>query len=207
MNLTRIEIENYRSIEHLVFTFEKNSGKWCHTLIGINETGKSNLLKAMQFLDKSFQLNYQHDCNRHALQAGKNVKVTFVFEDINPKKITEKITDELQKKILAELTFESISKEISYDSSSKRTERYVFNIKKSSIETLQKNESLWMQIPEKIKELFKKEDENLHTHIASLISVSLDSLLPKVIFWKYAPQYLISEPINLTSFKNNPDGT
>ncbi|WP_082818063.1 ATP-dependent nuclease [Variovorax boronicumulans] len=49
MKLKRAKIKNFRSIEDL--TIEFNHG--CVVLVGINEAGKSNILRALQFLDLS----------------------------------------------------------------------------------------------------------------------------------------------------------
>ena len=207
MRLTKITVENYRSMKHLDFNFEKNNGKDCHILIGINETGKSNILKAMNFLDKTIQINYQHDCNRQALPNGEAIKVTYFFDKIDNTEIINLLTDETQKKILSESIFETISKEISYNDKSSRNEKYLIKINKSSIEKIKKNEQLWKQISDKILESISDDNSILEEYLVKNIGVHLDKLLPKVIFWKYAPQYLISEPINLNSFKSNPDGT
>lgn len=47
MRLERVEIRNFRSIEHVEIVFEPR----CRVLVGINESGKSNILRALSFLD------------------------------------------------------------------------------------------------------------------------------------------------------------
>lgn len=47
MKLIRAEIKNYRSIENLTVPFLNG----CEILIGVNESGKSNILRALQLLD------------------------------------------------------------------------------------------------------------------------------------------------------------
>lgn len=47
MLLDKVEISNYRSIDRLVLEFPHS----CQVLIGINESGKSNVLRALQLLD------------------------------------------------------------------------------------------------------------------------------------------------------------
>lgn len=46
MQLDRVEIRNYRSIQNLTIKFDKN----CIILVGANESGKSNILKALSLL-------------------------------------------------------------------------------------------------------------------------------------------------------------
>lgn len=47
MKLLRADITNFRSIENLTVSFDDG----CEILIGINESGKSNILRALQLLD------------------------------------------------------------------------------------------------------------------------------------------------------------
>lgn len=47
MKLERVEIKNFRSIDELTLKIEYG----CQTLLGINESGKSNILRALHFLD------------------------------------------------------------------------------------------------------------------------------------------------------------
>lgn len=77
MKLLRAEISNFRSIENLTISF--NDG--CQVLIGINESGKSNILRALQLLDPSSSIN-ENDL-RIERQNEKPVTsgyVRFVFE-------------------------------------------------------------------------------------------------------------------------------
>ncbi|MFZ4648916.1 MAG: AAA family ATPase [Patescibacteria group bacterium] len=48
MKLNSVKIKNYRSIEFLEIDF----GYSCRVLVGINESGKTNILKALQLLDE-----------------------------------------------------------------------------------------------------------------------------------------------------------
>lgn len=47
MKLTRVEITNFRSIKDVTINFDHS----CRILVGINESGKSNILRALSFLD------------------------------------------------------------------------------------------------------------------------------------------------------------
>lgn len=47
MKITNVRVENYRSIADLDINFDHG----CQALIGINESGKSNILRALQLLD------------------------------------------------------------------------------------------------------------------------------------------------------------
>ena len=51
MRLTEARICNFRSIKKATITFEPS----CRVLVGVNESGKSNVLKALSLLDKAVQ--------------------------------------------------------------------------------------------------------------------------------------------------------
>ena len=47
MKLSRVEIKNFRSIKKVDVHFDPT----CRILVGINESGKSNILRALSLLD------------------------------------------------------------------------------------------------------------------------------------------------------------
>jgi len=49
MRLDRVQIKNFRSIEDIEIEFDPS----CRTLVGINESGKSNILKALSMISES----------------------------------------------------------------------------------------------------------------------------------------------------------
>lgn len=51
MKLSSVKIKNYRSIENLEIDFDYS----CRVLVGINESGKTNILKALQLLDEDLK--------------------------------------------------------------------------------------------------------------------------------------------------------
>jgi hypothetical protein len=53
MKLTKATIKNYRSISYCELDFSHG----CQILVGINESGKSNILRALQFIDPEIELN------------------------------------------------------------------------------------------------------------------------------------------------------
>jgi len=71
MKITKITIENFRSIKEPVsFDIQKIGLKNCYILLGINESGKSNILYAISLLNKEIDVNYGIDCNKEAEEVG-----------------------------------------------------------------------------------------------------------------------------------------
>ncbi len=129
MLLKKIIIQNYRSIEHLEIDILEISGCRLHPFFGINETGKSNILKAISLLSQSETVQYEEDCNKTAKKHSESIILRCVFE------ITK--TDNLEKElsslsvpvdlpvsdsnVLEPLHIEKI---IEFDETSQRTEYY-----------------------------------------------------------------------------------
>jgi predicted ATP-dependent endonuclease of OLD family len=77
MKLVRTEIKNYRSIEDLKLTFEPK----CRILVGINESGKTNILDALNLLDPKVE-STRRDLREARLQESQITEayVRFVFD-------------------------------------------------------------------------------------------------------------------------------
>ena len=75
MILRNVNIENFRSIKNENLNFEEDS---CKILVGINEAGKSNILKAMNSLNQS----YGKEHIRRATQGEdiEDFKISFTFK-------------------------------------------------------------------------------------------------------------------------------
>lgn len=83
MILKKIEIENFKSIEKIEFDINTVDDSKTTMLLGINEVGKSNVLKAMSYLDvptEDFNYNLTHNQKN---DEAKYVDIFFHFELLN----------------------------------------------------------------------------------------------------------------------------
>jgi hypothetical protein len=103
MNLRRVEIKNYRSIEELKLHFDLK----CRILVGINESGKTNILNALNLLDPQAVTTRRdvREPRRHESSIGE-AYVRFVFS-FTPQEVGE-ITENVKKKILSKTYFSPI---------------------------------------------------------------------------------------------------
>ncbi len=172
MKLVSIKISNYRSIEDITIPIDRLSDEtFTYGLIGVNEAGKSSILKAMALKDGliplspkdfrdskkpisiSFEYQVIHDAERHAyLDWIAKVQLG----------VPQSVSDYL-----------IIVYEFDYDSRAKATSF-----------------------------LARRSDDDY-------IELPSDGCLPNAfhnsIFWTAEDKYLISHPINLASFAENPD--
>src|SRR5580765_1350483 len=96
MYLSRVAIKNYRSIKQLELGFEPR----CRILVGINESGKTNILAALNLLDPKAATT-RRDLRERGLQEDPIVEahVRFIFGFTKDEK--SQLTESLKKKFLS----------------------------------------------------------------------------------------------------------
>lgn len=91
MKLLRADIQNYRSIKSVTMTFEPP----CRILVGINESGKSNVLSALAHLDPDSEVEdddlrvFGHDENH---EAGAYIRFVFALEDADRRELLNRLS-------------------------------------------------------------------------------------------------------------------
>lgn len=97
MKLNRVQIKNFRSIRDI----EINLDPPCRVLVGINESGKSNILNALALLSDDY-VPVKKDDLREALSHESPIKeseVIFVFQFEKPE--SDKLVEVVSAKIIA----------------------------------------------------------------------------------------------------------
>lgn len=79
MELRRIRIKNYKSIKDLTLEVKKIGGNYLRTLLGLNESGKSNVLKAILNLNNEESMNYEKDCLKDARRRDKPIEISAIY--------------------------------------------------------------------------------------------------------------------------------
>ena len=151
MILKKITIENFKSIrDEISFEIKEIANKKCFVLLGINESGKSNILEAISLLSDGEEVNYDTDCNNKAEENGESIEITYELEIVGydyyyEKKFTEKgLNENLAKSII----IEKIEKKIEIEADNTRSdvlwvyindnteefEKYIINEESQTIE-------------------------------------------------------------------------
>lgn len=113
MKLDRVEINNFRSIENITVNFDPS----CRVFVGINESGKSNILSALSFLGENHKPVKQNDL-REASPTEDPINdshVRFVF------KFDKSESDKLHKDVASKILASSKNPEIVLVNNNKRT--------------------------------------------------------------------------------------
>ena len=209
MILKKITIENYRSIEHLEIDILNIDGRKLHTFFGINETGKSNILKAIALLNPSTTVNYDIDCNKNAIKHSKQIIVTLLFETSKQDNLYEKIKSFGVNIITREFQSLEIEKVIKFNDKSIREECYVVHLSDRTQELTISGKQSNALIDTVTEIVIAAADfinkNNIEKCINAEAKAFFDSIIPEVIFWEPSDAYLITNQINLETFKQNPD--
>lgn len=211
MKITKITIENYRSIKDVFFDISKrDDNSFTYGLIGINEAGKSSILKAIGLKDglvddSGIKLPLPKD-----FRSKEEIKITYQYN------ITQKEDEKL---------YEILNKEDAVIDSSSNLEKEVPAVEGEQIQEVENSE---------IKEVKKPKNKILDSLIVDyvisfseagadpeyLISVFkgdyeieieskdefdnfIEKNIHKSIFWIAEDRYLISKPINIEQFVND----
>ena len=185
MKLTSITIRNYRSIEEVSFDIEAlGDGTFTYGLIGVNEAGKSTILKALALKDglkneKGEALPLARDFRDKT----KPVEISYLYS--LDRKEQQEAKDYLVKNAPStDITGIDLTT-ITY------TTYFDFDTPSQAMESVE------------VKGL---KNENEHkTTIEDHLTTHLSAKTHESIFWTAEDRYLISQPINLAQFALTPN--
>lgn len=188
MILKKITINNYRSIEELSFDINQlDDETYTYGLIGVNEAGKSTILKAIALKDglkneKGEALPLVIDF-KDKEDKDKPIEIEYFYfldkEEINECK--EHLKAQSPDVDLSKINLSEINLIISFNYANPSQLESTIDIKNISEENEGKT-----KIEEQLKQLVLQKSH-------------------KSIFWTAEDRYLISQPINLDQFASTPD--
>ena len=197
-------------------------------LLGINESGKSNILEAIALLDKSRKFDYTKDCHSKNEDDRKPIELSYELEIGNNFDSYKKRFSnfKMPKKLADLIDITEFSRNIYIEANGNRDDFYSIIIKDKKKE-LEKHVIVTRPIKfkngtvrnEKIIEERTLEntqvDENGSEEnvlnkqkFETFLEIEFESFfnlqMPEVIFWKHEDQYLINDKIDLEDFKDDP---
>ena len=208
MKITKIKIENFKSIKEIEFDLKKYGSSYTTMLVGINESGKSNILEAMSYLNTpkdTFDYNVIHNQKDE-----DNNPVIFSFSLAFEQKQTcvEEVRKEIENGELLNLEITNIVKNVYLEDGQtvfsddfsyeielvskglfiKNTYEGVFTLSKEN-----DNEESFQELTQEVfEEFFSSKIENI-----------IRRHEPKVSLWCPSEKYLVSDEVNLNEFKEN----
>ncbi|MCM1986465.1 ATP-dependent nuclease [Methanococcoides seepicolus] len=216
MLLKQIKICNFKSISHLNFEVKKHGNSYTSMFVGINEVGKSNILQAMSFIETPEEEFNFLDLNNQNNDKEEYVDIYFEFEFENDKAYLSVLKKKIVESnaFLKLLKIQTITKNVYLT----RGESHFKEAYTVSWEDNKLNDYCYFFLPTgeyKIKHVSELNSEELtafeildvdklHEILIDLLEETIKEYKNKVSFWKPEKEYLITEPINLQTFKDNP---
>lgn len=221
MKVTKIRLENFKSIKDVDFDLKKYGKSYTTMFVGINESGKSNILQAMSYFktpSETFDYNVIHN-----QKDSKNNPVDFWFSLEFEDKQT--CVSELRKIIdngeLLNFELVNIVKNVYLENGEDTfSDNYTFEIKNLSKGLLvkkveKKSTNTKGQVVTKLSyDLSKKNDEDesyveltvelINEYFSEEIKKIIRRFEPNVSLWRPSDKYLVSE-VNLNAFKDDVD--
>jgi len=223
MEIESIEISNYRSIESLTIPIQKIGDRSCFILLGKNESGKSNILKAISLFSDETEYEYSKDCNKKARKREESIliKLQLKFSDYESykKKFSEiGIPKELHSSInpykvelIAEVNSDDDFKKYVHIWIDEKEifSKYAFEPETSTFKLIsEKYKEKEPITDEKIKSLFGNsyvllEKIEVETLLESKLYRAISQNTPMPILWRPDEKYLINKSVDLEEFASN----
>ena len=205
MKITKIKIENFKSIKKIEFDLKKYGNSYTTMLVGINESGKSNILEAMSYLntpEDEFDYNVIHNQKDE-----DNNPVNFLFSLAFEYKQTYigEMREGIENGELLDFEIINIVKKVSLqDGERVFSVDFPYEIKLVSKGLFIKYEGVFNLSEENDNEESFQEltEEMFKDFFSSKIENIIRRYEPNVSLWRPSEEYLVSE-VNLNEFKEN----
>lgn len=215
MKIKKVVIDNFKSIDHIELDFDKVGNSYTKIFVGINESGKSNILEALSFFKvPEKNVSFDNFCNQKIEDRG-DCRILFIMELKHNASINVK--DDSGKEQQIHISFSKITKNITL---SEGANKFVcsydydielldddFYIKKVRVLN-QYNRSNHASKTNIVKEAEKDDNSEKLTSIYlkqnykdNIIKFFKDNE-PVVSVWQPSQEYMLAN-INLNSFAND----
>lgn len=216
MIIKKVIIDNFKSIDHIELDFDRVGESYTKIFVGINESGKSNILEALSFFEvPEFNASFDQYCNQKFEEKDEcNIKFLLEFEeneDYN-KCLSESIVSNTDfhvvlknviKDVYLNRDFNSFS--FNYDYDIELPKKELFIVKREIL-----NEKNAKFIEKWVIDNQKHEDETAELltkdtfleRFGDIIDDFIQTHEARVSLWKPSPEYLLSD-VDLNTFKND----
>lgn len=185
MNLKTVQIENYRSVQNISFEIEKLADEtFTYGLIGVNEAGKSTILKALALKDG---LKNEKGETLPLLKDFKDktrpiiISYSYILNKSEIVEFENKLVEQLPGIEMSTIDLSEVTVDVFFPSENPNQPSY-------SVQFVN----------------LTGEDEEKELVSEQLQSVILEHM-HKSIFWTAEDRFLISLPINLSEFAQSPE--
>ncbi|MBE9829101.1 AAA family ATPase [Campylobacter concisus] len=226
MKLDRFEIKNFRSIEDIKINIKEKNGKKCLILVGKNEAGKSNILKAISAVFNGYKVSIKDQRktasdDKYYIRAifkleenDFNVLETELFEEYNIEdtnifqnnsNIKDFIQDAFDEIVLRLDIKDNTKPRLTYWEHEELNDKYkVSNLFYYSTDNRQITKLEGESNSSLLEPLTYDYIERIVFEIIKN-KIHIEDIYRRVVFWEYSDSHLLPSNVNIENFKNNPD--
>jgi AAA15 family ATPase/GTPase len=211
MELKKIEIKNFRSIKDASIDFDQN----CKVLVGKNDAGKSNVLKAIAAVFDEYKVTPKDKRKRIGNEIIKPddyyIRAIFELSDNDFDEVLNLFLnkfpniDQFKKGLGLSVSnfihknFKKVLRRISIVENVVSTKSY-YSVQKSELKTFEnlifENGSIIEGTP--------NIDQTISKVVFECIKEHWEEYVSKCYYWSYSNSYLLPNSVNITEFKTNP---
>lgn len=210
MIITLVKIDNFKSIDKIEIPFDKVGDSYTKIFVGINESGKSNILEALSYFDApEGEVSFDHYCNQK-MEDSKYCDIYFSldFEEVEDESLSEKVNDAITSEFVVEFTISNIVKNVylSKDSSTfKVVYEYDVEVNSHNLYIKSSNvsgkETISIVDEENLTDGYALlNNENFNEYFEDIVTSFFIEHEPLVSVWKPSSEYLLYNA-NLNTFK------
>lgn len=222
MELQRIEIKNFRSIKDMTIEIKEINGKKCIILVGKNEAGKSNILKAIAAVFGKYQVSVKDqrkevgdeniddsDCYVRAIFSLRQADIDSIvnkFKEVYDNTEIIIFQNGLNIEDFVKNYFSQIFWQIDIVNNAKAEKHYwIINNEKYLFDGLVYLNRAKMMFEENIIDIEPFTEDELRSILFDECTINLDRINGyDCIFWEYKEQYLLPSFVSVNDFKARP---
>lgn len=214
MIITKVIIENFKSIKEIEIPFDKVGNSFTKIFVGINESGKSNVLEALSLFNPPTSKKFSFDdyCNQKMENSlSCDIHFSLSLEDNEKDCLQDYINNNcISSEYKIDFSISNVTKTVSLSKDdSIFTFQYDFDVKVNKEDLyITKQKTAGRDIISVVGESQKTSsyelltNENFNKYLKDSIESYFSDNEPSVSFWKPSNEYLLSDA-NLNEFKKN----
>lgn len=210
MIIKKARIENFKSINKIEIPFEKVGNSNTKIFVGINESGKSNILEALSYFDVPEDVaSFDHFCNQKMDNSNScDIYFSLDFEDGEADALQTAVNEVINADFDIEFSITNIEKNVYLSKGASYFEAtYKYKISLSNPNLYIKSSRVsGKDTISIVDELHRTDDyvlldtENFDDHLYDIIAEFIEEHEPFVSVWKPSKEYLLYDA-NLNTFK------
>ncbi len=210
MIITSVKIENFKSIDKIEIPFDKVGDSYTKIFVGINESGKSNILEALSFFDvPKRNASYDHFCNQKVKdERSCHIDFHLVLEDNEKELLNNYLKEFVSTEHDVKFDLTNITKNVFLlPSSTQFLSYYIYSVSYNGsyyIKPVQLKGKMFSVVDEEHKtDGYEKLTRSVfEKYFKDIVSDFFKKYEPSVSVWNPSSKDLLYN-VNLNSLKNN----